>query len=64
VTTAQPGPHPLITVVEVANALRVSRATVYRLVRSGVLPGKRVGKSVRVARRVVEQFLHDADAPP
>lgn len=48
----------VMTVVEVAAALRVSRATVYRLVRAGELPGMRVGKSVRVARRVVEEFMH------
>jgi excisionase family DNA binding protein len=56
-----PGPQQLMTVIEVAAVLRVSRATVYRLVHTGALPGKRVGRSVRVARRVVEQFLRDAD---
>lgn len=59
-------PDDLMTVVEVAAALRVSRATVYRLVHSGALPGKRIGKSVRVTRPVVEEFLHHADTggPP
>ncbi len=63
---AEPGLHQLMTVNEVAQALRVSRATVYRLVNSGALPGRRVGKSVRVARRIVEIFLRDAgtDGPP
>lgn len=60
-TVAHPGrPHDLMTVVEVAAALRVSRATVYRLIHSGALPGKRIGKSVRVTRLVVEEFLHRA----
>ena len=54
--------HLLMTVREVAAALRVSRATVYRLVNSGILPNSRVGKSVRVARRVVEDFLRTAGA--
>lgn len=67
-TAAQPDrrPHDLMTVVEVASTLRVSRATVYRLVHSGALPGKRIGKSVRVTRRVVEEFLFRAgtDGPP
>ncbi len=44
----------------VAAALRVSRATVYRLVHSGALRGRRIGKSVRVIRRGVDQFLHRA----
>lgn len=49
-----------MTVVEVAAALRVSRATVYRLVHAGSLPGKRLGRSVRVPRQALEDFLHDA----
>lgn len=53
-------PHQFMTVVEVAAALRVSRATVYRLVHADVLPGLRVGKSVRVSRQVVETFMHSA----
>ncbi len=51
--------HQLMTVRETAAALRVSRATIYRMVESGALPGKRVGRSVRIARRFVEEFLHD-----
>lgn len=53
-------PDDLLTVVEVAAALPVSRATVYRLVHSGALAGKRIGKSVRITRRGVEQFLYRA----
>lgn len=56
-----PGPHQLMTVHEVAAALRVSRATVYRMVHTGALPGTRIGKSVRVTRRVVEDLLRSAD---
>ena len=51
------GPHPFMTVVEVAAALRVSRATIYRLVHGGVLPAVQVGKSVRVSRAAVDSFL-------
>ena len=51
-------PHPFMTVVEVAAALRVSRATIYRLVRSGALPAVQVGRSVRVSRDAVDAFLH------
>ena len=46
-----------MTVNEVAAALRVSRATVYRLVSSGALAANHVGRSVRVTRRAVEEFL-------
>ena len=37
------------TVAEVAQALRVSNMTVYRLIKSGQLPAVRVGKSYRLA---------------
>jgi excisionase family DNA binding protein len=47
----------LMTVTEVAAALRVSRATIYRLVHSGDLAGVRVGKAVRITRRAVQDFM-------
>ena len=51
-----------MTVVEVAAALRVSKATVYRLVRSGVIPGRRTGRTVRISRHIVEDLLRDDNA--
>ena len=56
-------PHPFMTVVEVAAALRVSRATIYRLVHGGVLPAVQVGKSVRVSREAVDAFLLRGSPP-
>ncbi len=56
-----PEPQRFMTVREVASALQVSRATVYRLIHSGGLPGMWVGRSVRVSRRVVQEFLRQAD---
>jgi excisionase family DNA binding protein len=41
-------PGALLTVREVAARLRVSRATVYRLVRAGALPVLRVSNSIRI----------------
>jgi excisionase family DNA binding protein len=38
----------LLTVREVADRLRVSRATVYRLVHAGALPVLRVSNSIRI----------------
>ena len=46
-----------LTVDEVSTMLRVSRATVYRLVSSGALVATRVGHSVRVTRRAVDEFI-------
>jgi excisionase family DNA binding protein len=38
----------LLTVREVADGLRVSRATVYRLVQAGALPVLRISNSIRI----------------
>jgi excisionase family DNA binding protein len=46
-----------LTVAEVAAAMRVSKMTVYRLVHSGELPAVRVGRSFRVERRAVDEYL-------
>lgn len=53
-------PHRFMTVVEVAATLRVSRATVYRLVHARRLPAMRVGKSMRVSREAVEEYVRSA----
>jgi excisionase family DNA binding protein len=47
----------LLTVAEVAASMRVSTMTVYRLIRSGDLRAMRVGRSYRVRRSEVEDYL-------
>ena len=57
--------HRLLTVREVADAMRVSTMTVYRLVHSGELPAIRVGRSFRIPAAAVDDYLgrqHDVDA--
>ena len=49
-----------LTVAEVADAMRVSKMTVYRLVHSGDLPAVRVGRSYRVPLSAVNDYLRDA----
>lgn len=49
-----------LTVAEVASMMRVSKMTVYRLVHSGELPAARVGRSFRVPKRAVEDYLRNA----
>lgn len=46
-----------LTVGEVAQMLRVSNMTVYRLINSGQLPAVRVGKSYRVREEDLDSFL-------
>jgi excisionase family DNA binding protein len=49
----------LFTVAEVAEAMRVSNMTVYRLIKSGELPALRVGKGYRIFEADLDRFLSD-----
>jgi excisionase family DNA binding protein len=49
-----------LTVSEVAEVMRVSKMTVYRLVHSGELPAVRFGRSYRVPETAVQRFLRAA----
>ena len=49
--------HQLLTVREVADTMRVSTMTVYRLIRDGELPAIRVGKHFRLRVVDVDRFL-------
>ena len=46
-----------LTVAEVAEKMRVSKMTVYRLVHNGELPAARVGRSFRVREHDVNEYL-------
>ena len=46
-----------LTVAEVADMLRVSSMTVYRLIKAGDLKAIRVGKSYRLAEDEVDRYL-------
>ncbi|HEY8340109.1 MAG TPA: helix-turn-helix domain-containing protein [Egibacteraceae bacterium] len=47
----------LWTVAEVADHMRVSNMTVYRLIKSGQLPAIRVGKNFRIRSSDLEAYL-------
>jgi len=49
-----------LTVAEVADVMRVSKMTVYRLVHSGEMPAVRVGRSFRVPQDALESYLATA----
>lgn len=49
-----------LTVQEVAELMRVSKMTVYRMVHAGELPAVRFGRSYRVPQNAVEAFLKSA----
>jgi excisionase family DNA binding protein len=46
-----------LTVLEVADQLRVSTMTVYRLIKSGELRAARVGKSYRLREEDIDAYL-------
>ena len=50
-------PADVLTVDETARLFRVSRMTVYRMVRRGELDHVRVGRTVRVSRAHVKKIL-------
>jgi excisionase family DNA binding protein len=53
----------LLTVGEVAEVMRVSNMTVYRLIKAGQLAAVRVGKNYRIRQRDVERYLADRSVP-
>lgn len=54
------GGDRLWTVAEVADHMRVSNMTVYRLIKSGELPAIRVGKNYRIRARDLDAYLDAA----
>ncbi len=51
-----------MTVTEVADMMRVSRMTVYRMIHAGELPAVRFGRSYRVPQEAVQAIVSDTDA--
>ena len=51
------GPDEWMTQGELADWLRISRTTVWRLIREGCIPVHRIGRTVRVRRSDVERWL-------
>ena len=56
-TDSSPGADRLLTVAEVADHMRVSNMTVYRLIKAGTLPAIRVGKNYRIRSRDLAAYL-------
>ncbi|MEX1178697.1 MAG: helix-turn-helix domain-containing protein [Nitriliruptor sp.] len=54
----------LLTAAEVADQLRVSTMTIYRLIRRGELPAVRVGRNYRVRQDELETYLAEQMVDP
>jgi len=50
----------LLTVAEVADHMRVSSMTVYRLIKSGTLKAVRVGKNYRIRTNDLDAYLQSS----
>lgn len=47
-----------LDVKEIAERLRVSEQTIRRLYRSGLLPGVKVGRQIRVTETAIQAYLN------
>lgn len=54
----------LLTAAEVADQLRVSTMTIYRLIRRGELPAVRVGRNYRVRVQDLDTYLSGQTVDP
>lgn len=54
------GGDDVMTIQEIAARLRVSRMTVYRLVKTGEMAGFQVGRSFRVYRKDYDAYVEEA----
>jgi len=58
---AEPEATPILTVDELAALLRVERKTIYAAITRGDIPGvRRVGRSIRISRDAVLDWLRTA----
>lgn len=55
---AVPADSEILTVMDVAQFLRVPKSTVYKLARLGHLPASKIGKHWRFLRRDIHEWLH------
>lgn len=57
-------PRLLLRVEEAAEALAVSRRTLYTLLRSGEIPVVRIGRAVRITVAALETYVQRLASPP
>lgn len=57
-----PNDKGVFTIDEVAKYLRISRTSAYELVRQRKIPAMRIGRSIRIPRRLLAAYLRGMDA--
>ena len=48
---------------EVSKLLKISKGTIYELIKKGDLPSYRVGKKIRVSQSNLEAYINSSDKP-
>ena len=51
----------MLTADEVAQMLRITRATLYKLVKQGKIPAWRVGSDLRFSREAIEKWMQQGE---
>ena len=52
--------NQLLTVLEMANLLRISRSKAYDLIKEANFPTIKIGKSIRINKKELVSWLHNA----
>ena len=47
----------VVTVAELAKMLNIGRNTAYELVRANIIPNVKIGKSIRISKKAVIDYL-------
>lgn len=51
----------LLTIKDVQEITQLGRTTIYELMRDGVLPYLKIGRSVRIRREALEKWLSESE---
>jgi len=54
-------PDPVMTIDELADYLKISKSTLYHLVRRGEVPGTKIGRHWRFKREAIERWLETSE---
>ncbi|HEU5026628.1 MAG TPA: helix-turn-helix domain-containing protein [Spirillospora sp.] len=63
-TAPRPRPPRPLTVRECADAMHVSKMTVYRLIHDGILPAFQIRRQFRVPANELDRYMRDAQVIP
>ena len=57
------GPTLLLTVDETAREMRIARRRVWEMISDGTLPSVKIGRSRRISRQAIEDYVSKLQAP-